>query len=456
MFLVFRVRYLVEVHRARGTGGEDFPPHPIRLHAALVNAWARGGKMDRDKKALEWLENLDPPIILAPRQVFPWSTRGAYVPPNDKAPHFLREKQPLVHRALPLSAPHIFYVYKISSGEGSTSPWLQELRQLASRITYLGTSRNLVWVEVHEAQDLPNEPGLIKWVPGEGSGSHMFRVAFPGFLEESERRFQGGLRELPRRFQAYHVPQDIPDLEYHPSPWEFFAIRALVPALPMEWAVLFTHQLRQALLSHLPPGAPPVLTGHDPSYPQRPLKGTHLALMPLPYVGFRYSDGRILGVAFLLPRDTSATVKEYLHEALFRLNQVALPQRWKVELARPDGRESLQERRWRTMARRFVSALPVVFDHHPKKENFYDALAKSCQFAGFPTPVGAWRLSYPLVKGTVSSRKVQLPPSLKGYVAHAMVEFERPVEGPLLLGLGRYLGLGLFVPLAEEEEYAQV
>ena len=36
-------------------------------------------------------------------------------------------------------------------------------------------------------------------------------------------------------------------------------------------------------------------------------------------------------------------------------------------------------------------------------------------------------------------------------LVHAALEFEREVEGPILLGAGRYLGLGLFRPVIGDE-----
>lgn len=51
--------------RYHGTG--PWPPAPARLFQALVAAAARGGHLaEEDKAALTWLEELDPPLIVAP------------------------------------------------------------------------------------------------------------------------------------------------------------------------------------------------------------------------------------------------------------------------------------------------------------------------------------------------------------------------------------------------------
>lgn len=48
----------------------------------------------------------------------------------------------------------------------------------------------------------------------------------------------------------------------------------------------------------------------------------------------------------------------------------------------------------------------------------------------------------------------QLPRSLVGrFLTHAVIRFSQPVEGPVILGAGRFVGLGLCRPiqLAESE-----
>jgi CRISPR-associated protein Csb2 len=45
----------------------------------------------------------------------------------------------------------------------------------------------------------------------------------------------------------------------------------------------------------------------------------------------------------------------------------------------------------------------------------------------------------------------QLPPKLAGrYLTHATISFDRPIQGPVILGAGRYVGLGLCLPFGLE------
>ena len=458
MHLAFFARYALGVHRGKGPRGREFPPHEVRLRAALVRSWALEGKPPWAAEALMWLETLPPPWVLAPRVLEgEWRSWVAYVPPHDVAAlpaH--RKRLPLQHHALPLPGRLLVYAYPLEDGAlEQARAHLAALNRLAERITYLGTSRNLVWAEARLVEDplgAYREEGAEPWVlvPAEeapGPRDLWMRVAPPGFLRLTEERFQAQVRELPYRWVPYREP-GVPGPKT-PSPWGAWRAMALEPSLPLEWAPLLAHAARRALLSLLPPGAPPELTGHGVG--GAPLKAPHLALVPLPNVGHRHGDGRVLGLAFLLPRGVDKAVELALLEALLKLQEVHL-NGLAVRLLPPDGRWALAEGRWRRPARRFASVIPVLFDRYPKKGDFLAALRFSARVAGLPEPEEAWVLPYPRLQGVPLSRHFLLPPGMEGYVAHAELRFPEPVSGPVLLGRGRYLGLGLFAPMEVEDE----
>jgi len=458
--LSFFVRYLVDRHRGRGPRGREFPPHPVRLQAALVNAWARGGKSPEEAALLEWLEALPPPWVLAPRaDPEAWQAWVAFVPPHDAAePPECRKKQPLVHHALPLPGRLLLYAYPLGGeAEEQARVHLPALRALAERVVYLGTSRNLVLLEVRLVADpfavYQEEAGTDPWalVPAEEASAPgpVMRVAFPGFLRVTEERFRRGVRELPHRWVPYREAGGNGETQ-RPSPWGAWRVRALEPTLPLEWAPLLAHATRQALLSLLPPGAPSVLTGHGPDGAS--LRAPHLALVPLPNVGHPHADGRVLGLAFLLPPGVDPGAELALLEALLALEEVRLSRDLAVRLLPPDGRWTLREARWRGPARRYASVTPVVFDRYPKGGDVLSALRFSARAAGLPEPEAAWTLPYPRPRGVPLSRHFRLPPGVEGYVAHAELLFPEPVRGPVLLGRGRYLGLGFFLPMEVEGE----
>jgi CRISPR-associated protein Csb2 len=60
----------------------DWPPQPDRIFSALVASWAARGQRQEEQHALEWLEKLPVPRLLA-SEAQPRTTAAVYVPPND-------------------------------------------------------------------------------------------------------------------------------------------------------------------------------------------------------------------------------------------------------------------------------------------------------------------------------------------------------------------------------------
>jgi CRISPR-associated protein Csb2 len=96
----------------------------------------------------------------------------------------------------------------------------------------------------------------------------------------------------------------------------------------------------------------------------------------------------------------------------------------------------------------------VVCDHFPKPRPGRDALALvagACERIGLPRPArvdigrDAWLPGVPPCLDFCTERRPDLPPR---YRTHVRLEFAGPVRGPLLLGAGRYFGLGLCRTLA--------
>lgn len=73
----------VRFHDGRYHGTGDWPPSPARLFQAIVAGIGQEGPLgDGASKSLEWLEELDPPVIAAPLMVEGQAVTN-YVPNND-------------------------------------------------------------------------------------------------------------------------------------------------------------------------------------------------------------------------------------------------------------------------------------------------------------------------------------------------------------------------------------
>ena len=122
--------------------------------------------------------------------------------------------------------------------------------------------------------------------------------------------------------------------------------------------------------------------------------------------------------------------------------------------------------RWCKASRRFVSATPIALDRHPGnlrsnvERTAYRAaaeaessIAEACERIGLPRPVNVSISLAPLLDGAQHVRQHAPWPPQAGRArrarVHAEIEFSEKVGGPVLIGSGRYFGLGLCVPVTE-------
>jgi CRISPR-associated protein Csb2 len=111
---------------------------------------------------------------------------------------------------------------------------------------------------------------------------------------------------------------------------------------------------------------------------------------------------------------------------------------------------------WKGPARCWASVTPVLLDRFPKRggRGVQDIIARGCEHVGLPRPaeVVAGHHS-PLYGVEPSFRFLMQRPAGPGAKArlytHVTLAFAEPVRGPLVLGAGRYFGLGLLRPLKE-------
>ena len=249
---------------------------------------------------------------------------------------------------------------------------------------------------------------------------------------------------------------------------------------------LVARRLRDALMSHYGEGVPEWLSGHqaDGSATQKP----HLAAVPLADVGFQHSEGRLLGFALVLPRELEGERARARHVWLeggnpglewrrfenamasvkcLRLGKDGV---WEVQLSQTQtpGRRSLQPARYLRASRRWASVTPVVLDRFPKaktaaglEEETCEILAAACVNAGLPEPLRVRPSKHAAVKGAPASYPSGNAPEWMGWrlpgalgkrlLTHVVLEFAEPVAGPVLIGAGRFAGLGLCLPQATEK-----
>ena len=452
----------------------DWPPQPDRVFSALVATWAARGERADERAALEWLERQNAPRILA-GEVAKRTIPTVYVPPNDLKTSATslavlpsrRLGQARSFAAGNLENPLVTLVWPQAPPPEITSA----LDALARDTAYIGHSSSLTRCRFVEKDVDLAESRAPK------------RSVYEGRLAELERLFKRGERPTPGDVViTAPAAQDSPPCTVFSSEWQthwvVFADEG-GPVPDIRAVPMVARKLRDALMGAYQrafQSAPPSwLSGHADD--GTPLASPHAAFIPMADLGWDYAQGRMMGLAIVLPRggntrELYGSIQQLCAQNERRTGSVELHYGGAAPwILRPQGietsRASLAPARWVQGSRLWATATPIVLDRHPKKRNpeerakeLHDLIARACENIGLPSPtytscsaVSAIRGGPPAQVGSHAPQwqRWRMPDSLQNrYLTHAIVGFDHHVTGPLILGAGRYVGLGLCLPFAEE------
>lgn len=457
--LAIRCQFLLGTYQAASPGRmttPEWPPHPARMHAALVAAgWARGdgGSFPDDSLgALRWLESVGPPWIATPTRVGTRTTAQVFVPRNltraevgDVRSRLRRggdvgRQMGRVDRTFPTSVPGDEAVWFFWPTAEPSLDQAEALQALAEEVHYLGSSRSPVCCDMTDQAPDPT------YRPMSGRGQEALRVATEGLTDElissrGESAWVGHGGTV-----AYAPPG--PAVQRAPrGPFGALIVlrRAAGFGLTVQHAGLLSRSLRRAVLAVAGDEAPAILHGHG--------RNPHAAFVALPNVGHPSSTGEILGLAVAVPRDVDEDERDSIVTATRTVKSLAIHEGvtpWQLEPAE-DGplRRTLDPATWVTASRHWTSATPVILDRHPKarrRESVADMVKESFAKALLPVPIDVRTARYPWLPGAVPAAMHAghgLPTGLR---VHIDVKFDHEVTGPLLVGRGRYFGIGLLRP----------
>jgi CRISPR-associated protein Csb2 len=422
----------------------EWPPHPSRLFSALVAALHDNSGDESERGALEWLSAQGAPSIAAAR-----SAQGnavvTFVPTNyagkSGSTHpDQRGKQP---RSFPAQSPESPIVHFIWPQAQPTESFRTSLDQLTARVASLGRACSLVRVTLADNHREPN------YLPDD-SGKHVFRIFGEGRLEELETLYNMDQRPNVSPQKRYIDLQDVPKAEPVPGCFgEMIVFRRVEGiGLPCEAVLTLTEAFRNAILALASDQGNIVemLSGHG--------EHPHCAFAALPFVEYEHASGKLMGVAMILPRNMDSSVRRHVLRACAALERINLREvlgEWKVEIANFDvPQRSLRPATWIGPSRVWNTATPIVLDRFPKKNlTVDDILQTACERVGLPRPVGIEHSPFSQLEGVPpvpEFRLLRKASDRAKWGVHATLTFDQPVRGPLLIGSGRYFGLGLLKP----------
>lgn len=490
MALTLEIEFLSGVcYAALGPDSDapDWPPQPDRVYSALVATWAAHGQPDDERVALEWLERLPAPACVHSEG----GARGAptvYVPPNDPSSgraKLAAQVMPMARQRKPRRFPAIRAHDPVVRHQWHAEPddvTLNALERLARDTSYVGHSTSLTRCRFVRADEPP--------------------ASDPMYLPR-RRIYSGRLQELCAaytRFERSAVGND------RPSPGALVtrlcseqpAVRSSV--FSSRWMVLehvggemcdlraaavIARGIRIALMSgygQLGLAVPAEVSGHETD--RSAARRVHMAVVPLSFTGFAYGDGRVMGFALVPPAGSELLDDRDFRSVLRRIATRGGPNEGRcIHVKSPEGstplqafalrlamsfeasvsKHSLDPKLYTGAARDFATVTPIALDRHPKlhgaarQEEMAALVAVACERIGLPTPESVRIDPHASLEGAPSAYRSRSEPAWMGWrlpgslagrpLTHALIRFKEPVEGPVLLGAGRFVGMGLCRPL---------
>ncbi|MEQ1616909.1 MAG: type I-U CRISPR-associated protein Csb2 [Terricaulis sp.] len=488
----------IRFHDGRYHGRPEWPPSPARLFQALVAGAARGAALaEEDKRALAWLEALkDAPVIAAPhhREGLGFSN---YVPNNDldavggdpartneiRAPKLIK---PILFNA---QTPFL-YLWRFEK-EPAQHAEAQRVRALADQLYQLGRGIDMAWAigeildDAQAEERLAHHEGAI-YNPSGGRGGRLLAAPIQGSLDsliarhrhqrfgrvQSNRKDAQLFRQPPKplfRQVAYDSP---------PKLLLFDLIGEQAPATLTSIAAL-TAQIRDVAARKLADSLnnksgeiERCFIGHGAEEAD---KARRVRIVPLPSTGHPHVSPAIRRVLVEIPaacplrtRDVAwamsglelveaevdaetGEVKEQL--TLAPASDRGMLRHYGIESAKP-------QRLWRTTTPAALSAARRRIAPE-RRQGDAKAGAERAHEEHNATKSVHQALRQAGVRGAVAEVRMQREPfSAKGARAeafayerfnkerlwHTEITFAEPRTGLLLIGDGRYLGLGLMAP----------
>jgi CRISPR-associated protein Csb2 len=500
----------VRFHDGRCHGTGDGPPSPARLFQALVAGGGLGGPkvLKEFESPLKWVEEREPPIIASPVVVDGQSFK-TYVPNNDldamggdaRRIGKIREDKTIRPRTFDESIPYL-YAWTFDEDEESERQ-AQAICALAEKLYQFGRGVDMAWafgelltVEELDAR-LSNYPGLVAR-PSHGGTGRTLACPIPGSLQSLNDRYAAGSRRFktevrgnaerqlfsqPPKPRFKQVAFDSPptrclfDLRDDIAGEISFGVWPLARTCKLvEWLRnRAADRLRQAL-SGKSSEIERFLIGRKADGTDGAPTALRIRIVPLPSIGHPHADHGIRRVLVEVPAGCPLRADDVRWafsgleigdpETGEIVNLILTPSSDESMLVYYGATERAHSRIWRTVtpialpdstSRRRIEPTRMLAEAKAGAERAIEqaraagAVVQALRHAEVRTRTDGIRVQREPFEGNGERVEVFAPGTrfAKERLWHVEITFNAPVSGPLLIGDGRFLGLGVMRPVRQ-------
>lgn len=500
----------VRLHDGRYHGAGDWPPSPARLFQALVAGTGLSGPIDKcQSDALRWLENKcesAPPVIGAP------VSQGGqrimlYMPNNDLDrvggdPNRIAE----IRTATKVFKPRFFdasvpflYAWPLDATE-EHEPHSRAICVLAERLYQFGRGVDMAWASA-EVLDASGFEEILSNYPG-----RIYRPSTSGNVLTLACPTADSLTSLTTRYQAYarrfgiaakgkrisQIFSEPPRPRFRPagydSPssqlvYEFRAPSSPAPFVPWPLARVakLVERLRDRAVDRLRHALPSrkaeidrALVGRKPDGSNDGPTAARVRIVPLPSIGHVHADRAIRRVLVEVPANCPLRAED-VHWAFSGLELVDHDTGEVLVILTPATDNGMLDRYGVAPSRIWRSVTPLALPKIAARRRI-EPTRKIEEAKGGRERFTEQARAADSVRQALRHAEVQLRPEAirvqrepfeangmrveafaggtrfaKERLWHVEIAFGAPVSGPLVVGDGRFLGLGVMAPLVKAE-----
>jgi CRISPR-associated protein Csb2 len=400
----------------------------------LAQDWARGDPLRKTPEALR-----------TGKTVRPWVIEG-----SDQA-------EAVVH-----------YLWRLADGGGpEDSPHIDTLCRMAHMVRALGWGIDHV---IGSGRVLGEEEadGLagMRYVPAsdEASGAMQLRVPVPGFYDELRAAYRAFCRRIGRESldtstaaTGYGLMSYRPALAAEPRHFAAFELRdehGRFRSVRWQETMLAAAWLRHAAGEYLKQveGYPQewidsYVLGHGTG----DARGQRLSYVPLPTIGHAHADGRVRRALVVQPSGEPRTVSTVLAWGLTGTSLTDEHGEARAWLAGTEPDSVLQ--RYTATSDTWLTVTPLILHGHDRVRGKFmpgkaeRLILQAFEVSGYKGTMleEIWYQRAPLWRGAGDARLCRVPSHLAPWPRyHVGVRFQVPMPGPVLAGIGRHYGLGVF------------